>query len=32
MPLLWISIAFVAGLVLGKYLPWQETGWLALGS
>lgn len=30
MPLLWISIAFVAGLGLGKYLPWQETGWLAL--
>ncbi len=30
MPLLWISIAFVAGLALGKYLPWQEAGWLGL--
>lgn len=30
MPLLWISIAFAAGLGLGKYLPWHETGWLAL--
>jgi competence protein ComEC len=28
--LLWISIALVAGLGLGKYLPWQAAGWLVL--
>jgi competence protein ComEC len=27
-PLLWISLAFIAGLVLGAYLPWTSAGWL----
>lgn len=30
MPLLWISLAFIAGLVLGKVLPWAVSGWLML--
>jgi competence protein ComEC len=30
-PLLWISLCFTAGLVLGMYLPWAGAGWLTLG-
>lgn len=30
MPLLWISLAFVIGIVLGNYFPWANGGWLAV--
>ena len=29
MPLLWISLSFLAGLVLSEYFPWSAAGWLA---
>ena len=30
MPLLWISLAFLIGLILGAYLLWTSAGWYAL--
>lgn len=30
MPLLWISLSFLIGLILGAYLPWTLVGWCAL--
>lgn len=30
MPLLWISLCFIIGLIAGEYLPWTATGWLSL--
>ena len=32
MPLLWLSLAFLAGAVLGEWLGWPLTAWLGLGA
>jgi competence protein ComEC len=32
MPLLWLSTAFIAGLVLGNYFPWVPSAWMILAS
>jgi competence protein ComEC len=31
MPLLWLSLAFVSGILLGEWLPWPWTAWLGMG-
>ena len=30
MPLLWISLCFLAGLALGELIPWRVLAWLTL--
>lgn len=32
MPLLWLSTAFIAGLILGNYVPWTPLFWPALAA
>jgi competence protein ComEC len=31
MPLLWLSLAFLGGILLGEWLPWHWAAWLGLG-
>jgi competence protein ComEC len=31
-PLLWLSLAFIIGVLLGEWLGWSETAWLSLAA